>query len=250
MLTSAGRHGDSERRDELRVSANLLKPVKQSELFDTIVTVLGVNHTESDDSSGSADSQTANQGLRVLLAEDNLVNQKLAIGLLKKMGHTVTLAENGSEAMKAYRDNHQEIDVVLMDVQMPIMDGFGATAAIREFENKAGTKTPIIAMTAHAMTGDRERCLEAGMDEYLSKPIRGKQIAEMFVRLKLDAPHGDSDQQPGETTQTNLPQPMSSTRPLVDWDLALESVAGDRSCLLYTSPSPRDLSTSRMPSSA
>ena len=231
MLTSAGRQGDSERRDELQVAANLLKPVKQSELFDTIVNVLGVNHTETGESDRSGNSQSSARGLRVLLAEDNLVNQKLAIGLLKKMGHTVTLAENGSEATKAYRENHKEFDVVLMDVQMPIMDGFGATAAIREFEDKVGTKTPIIAMTAHAMTGDRERCLEAGMDEYLSKPIRGTQIAEMFVRLKLHAPQSDNRQQLEASTETDPPQVAASTTTLVDWNLALESVAGDRSLL-------------------
>ncbi len=119
--------------------------------------------------------------LQVLLAEDSLVNQKLAVGLLEKHGHTVVVANDGREAVAALETRN--FDLVLMDVQMPEMDGFEATAAIRAREQQTGTHIPIIAMTAHAMKGDRERCLEAGMDDYVAKPIRAKQLFETIEAL-------------------------------------------------------------------
>ena len=119
--------------------------------------------------------------LRVLLAEDSVVNQKLAIGLLEKHGHTVVVAANGKEAIAALTS--QEFDVVLMDVEMPEMDGLEATAVIRVQEKQTGEHIPIVAMTAHAMKGDRERCLEAGMDEYVSKPIRAQQLFETLASV-------------------------------------------------------------------
>ncbi|MCP4513265.1 MAG: response regulator, partial [Fuerstiella sp.] len=182
MLTSSGRPGDGDRRQRLGVDAHLLKPVKQSELFDSIVTVLGVTDVEKDAISEEAEDVThATTGLAVLLAEDNLVNQTLATGVLKNQGHTVTLARNGREAVDIYADG--SFDVILMDVQMPILDGLAATAEIRKLQRQSGPMTPIIAMTAHAMKGDRERCIEGGMDEYLSKPIRAKQLAEMLAKV-------------------------------------------------------------------
>ncbi|MEQ9408638.1 MAG: PAS domain-containing protein [Fuerstiella sp.] len=257
MLTSAGRPGDAGRRQTLRVADHLLKPVKQSELFDCIVSVLGV--TDEDDIGEKPDPATKAaglSGLKVLLAEDNLVNQRLAIGLLTKQGHDVTVANNGAEALRTYQQD--VFDVVLMDVQMPEMDGLAATAAIREYERQVGRKTPIIAMTAHAMKGDRERCLEAGMDQYLSKPIRGNQIAEMFVRLQLK-PGGHGAVQTEDTTATSTAtatvegeagaavgteaatesdaaagtdaECVQDSGPLVDWNEALESVDHDRQLL-------------------
>jgi two-component system sensor histidine kinase/response regulator len=116
--------------------------------------------------------------LRVLLAEDNAVNRKLAVRILEKHGHRVTVAVNGREAMEALvRD---QFDAILMDVQMPEMDGFEATAAIRRSERGSGRHIPIVAMTAHAMKGDREQCLQSGMDAYLSKPIRGQELLDIL----------------------------------------------------------------------
>jgi two-component system sensor histidine kinase/response regulator len=112
--------------------------------------------------------------LRVLIAEDNLVNQRLAMPLLEKRGHQVTVAGNGHEAVAAAKKIM--FDLVLMDLQMPEMDGFEATAALREREKEAGIHLPVIALTAHALKGDRERCLEAGMDGYLTKPIRPQEL--------------------------------------------------------------------------
>jgi CheY-like chemotaxis protein len=133
------------------------------------------------------------------VAEDSVVNQKLAVGLLEKHGHVVTLANNGKEAVTA-RTSH-EFDVVLMDVEMPEMDGLEATATIRSWEKSKGQHVPIIAMTAHAMKGHRKICIEAGMDDYLSKPIRAQ---ELFDKLRnvAAASHNAEDGQSGESDVT------------------------------------------------
>jgi len=160
----------------------LEKPVKQSELFDAIVTVLDKEqHLAPRKTVGEAVKPTQ-RPLRVLLAEDHIVNQELAMGILDLAGHVTTLARNGKEAVDAL--SYQQFDVVLMDVQMPEMDGFQATAIIRERERETGGHIPIIAMTAHAMTGYREKCLAAGMDEYLSKPVRATQLLEVLGRIE------------------------------------------------------------------
>jgi len=124
--------------------------------------------------------------MRVLLAEDNVINQKLAARLLEKHGHHVTVTSNGREALAAL--DREDFDAVLMDVQMPEMDGFEATAAIRARELKTGRHLPIIAMTAHAMQGDRERCLAAGMDDYISKPIKIQQLTDVLEKFSVAAP--------------------------------------------------------------
>jgi two-component system, sensor histidine kinase and response regulator len=126
-------------------------------------------------------AQPSARSLSVLIAEDNQVNQRVAAAILQKLGHRVTLAVNGSEAITKWREG--EFDLVLMDVQMPEVDGFDATRAIRRDERSRGTRTPIIAMTAHAMTGDRERCLEAGMDDYVSKPVRKEALDAAIARV-------------------------------------------------------------------
>jgi two-component system sensor histidine kinase/response regulator len=185
MLTSAGFRGDAARCRELGIKGYLTKPNKRSELLEAIKAVLGPQTgTETSPSVVTVHSLRENRSrLRILLAEDNRVNRALAVRLLEKRGHEVAVAGNGKAALEALQA--QEFDVILMDVQMPEMDGLQATAAIREGEIKNGKHIPIIAMTAHAMTGDKERCLEAGMDDYITKPIRPEQLVDMVERYSL-----------------------------------------------------------------
>jgi two-component system, sensor histidine kinase and response regulator len=181
LLTSGDIAEDRRRCQELRVSGYLLKPVKQSELFDSLITALseegGLVVSPVGDGILTAPSLPP---LRVLLAEDSTVNQKLATVLLELQGHTVALAKNGREALDLLRTT--SFDLILMDVQMPELDGLEATRQIRGQESE-GEHLPIIAMTAHAMKGDRERCLEAGMDDYLAKPIRAQELQDVLVRV-------------------------------------------------------------------
>jgi CheY-like chemotaxis protein len=185
LLTSGARPVDVQRCGQLQVAAHLMKPVKQSELFDAIGMALGVA-VRSDEEATALEGKRAPQlpPLQVLLAEDSLVNQKLAIGLLEKHGHSVVVANHGKEAIAKLAS--QQFDVVLMDVEMPEMDGLETTAVIRTREQQTGEHIPIIAMTAHALKGDRERCLEAGMDEYLSKPIRAVTLFEILESVLRD----------------------------------------------------------------
>jgi signal transduction histidine kinase/DNA-binding response OmpR family regulator len=182
MLTSAGHRGDAVRCQELGVAAYLLKPIRQSELREAIARVLGASEQKgvipliTRYSLGDAVEPTA--VLRVLIAEDNAVNQRLASRMLEKRGHRVTVTGNGLEAVEALANRN--FDLVLMDIQMPEMDGYEATAEIRRREERDGTHLPIIALTANAMKGDRERCLAAGMDGYLSKPITPQELDELL----------------------------------------------------------------------
>ena len=182
MLTSAGHRGDALRCQELGVAAYLLKPIRQSELREAIARVLGASEQKgvipliTRYSLGDALDPMA--VLRVLVAEDNAVNQRLAARMLEKRGHRVTVTANGLEAVEALANRN--FDLVLMDIQMPEMDGFEATAVIRQREERDGTHMPIIALTANAMKGDRERCLAVGMDGYLSKPIVPQELDELL----------------------------------------------------------------------
>jgi two-component system sensor histidine kinase/response regulator len=182
MLTSAGHQGDAARCKELGVAAYLLKPIRQSELREAIGRVLGADKPEGAipliTRYSLQDAREPGSSLRVLLAEDNRVNQRLVVRLLEKRGHRVAVAANGLEALAALKK--ETFDLVLMDVQMPEMDGMEATAAIREEEKASGEHQPIIALTAHAMKGDREKCLSAGMDAYLTKPIRPQELDEVL----------------------------------------------------------------------
>ena len=192
MLTSAGHRGDAARCQELGVAGYLLKPIRQAELREAIARVLAEKERETESRLVTRYSVqgagVADASLCVLLAEDNAVNQKLATRLLEKRGHRVKVASNGKEALEALRN--EKFDLVLMDVQMPEMDGFEATAAIREKEKGSLERQPVIALTAHAMKGDREKCLAAGMDGYLTKPIRPQELDEllrMYVMRKMEA---------------------------------------------------------------
>ncbi len=185
MLTSGGFRGDAARCRELGIQGYLTKPIKRSDLLEGIKVVLGSqSEAEASASLVTLHSLRESRGrLRILLAEDNRVNQLLAVRLLEKRGHEVAVAGNGEEALEAL--DKQAFDLVLMDVQMPEMDGLQATAAIRKGEMKSGKHIPIIAMTAHAMAGDKERCLEAGMDDYITKPIRPEQLGDVLKRYSL-----------------------------------------------------------------
>jgi PAS domain S-box-containing protein len=221
MLTSAGQPDDVERCRQLGVRAYLTKPVRQSELLDTILATLGGSplHTRL----SAAEEPTDPSGpLHILVAEDNSVNQKLALALLKKRGHTVEIAVTGREAVEAV--GRQAFDVVLMDVQMPEMDGMEATAEIRRQERQKGGRVPIIAMTAHAMKGDRERCLEAGMDGYVSKPI---QTHELFSAIAALVPTRLRD---APARRGGLPA-ASENGAIVDEAETLARVGGDRELL-------------------
>jgi PAS domain S-box-containing protein len=182
ILTSMGQRGDAARLEALGCSGYLLKPVKQQMLFDAVVAVLGrkeEEHTPSLITRHMLAEQRKND-LRVLLAEDNPINQKLAIVLLQKSGYSVDSVETGAQAFERVKANRYS--AVLMDVQMPDMDGLEATHHIREWEKGSGRRIPIIAMTAHAMAGDRDRCLAAGMDDYVTKPLEPRVLFNALDR--------------------------------------------------------------------
>jgi CheY-like chemotaxis protein len=160
-----------------------MKPVGEAELLDAILTVVGMT-SDSPERRHVVTRHSLRESrrkLRVLLVEDNAVNQLVAARLLGKRGHTVVIAGNGKEALAALDERGSVgFDLILMDVQMPEMDGFEATKVVRTREQSSGQHLPIIAMTAHAMKGDKERCLAAGMDRYVSKPI---QVEELFAAI-------------------------------------------------------------------
>ena len=182
MITSGGRKSEIARCREVGLDSYLIKPIKQSELVGALLKTLGgINGKPQEPGSNDMIHGPGTRGLRILLAEDNYVNQQLALGLLKKRGHRVAVAGNGQEAVEALEK--ERFDLVLMDVQMPVMGGIEATAVIRAKEDQNGGHVPIIAVTAHAMDGDRERCIEAGMDGYVSKPIRAQRLDEAIESL-------------------------------------------------------------------
>ena len=175
MLTSADQLGDATLCRELGISAYLVKPVRQSDLLDTICKSMQQVSPELGEITATRNAQHSRPGpSRVLVAEDNRVNQALARRLLEKRGYAVSVVGDGLAALAAL--DQERFDIVLMDVQMPHMDGFEATAAIRQLERETRNRVPIVAMTAHALKGDQERCLAAGMDAYISKPIRQEEL--------------------------------------------------------------------------
>jgi CheY-like chemotaxis protein/HPt (histidine-containing phosphotransfer) domain-containing protein len=195
----------------------MTKPLVQSELQEVLVSLIG-SAAEDEAVAGSTDDLDIRElpALKVLLVEDGVINQRVALGFLTARGHTVIIANNGREAIEAHA--RDRFDAVLMDVQMPELDGFEATAIIRKNELHLGRRTPIIAMTAAAMKGDRERCLEAGMDSYIAKPISAR---DLFAALRNLAPailaNRESDQ----------PVPAGEDGPS-----ASESRAGDEAVML------------------
>jgi PAS domain S-box-containing protein len=219
MLSSADRNGDAAKCRTLGVSSYLTKPVRQSTLFDAIVSAVATsvwNQHAAPVEIPKTNTETS-RPLKLLLAEDNAVNQRLAARILEKRGHKVTVANNGVEAVEAIKRG--KFDLVLMDVQMPEMDGLEATAAIRELELTTKEHIPIVALTAHAMKGDRERCLDAGMDFYVSKPIQPQELIEV-----IDSLTQNYEDEPSQETLEEIE--------VFDSHAALDRVEGDQELLL------------------
>lgn len=221
LLSSDVHRGDLQRCKDLGVAAHILKPVKQSELFEAVACALG-SGAESRLDAKFMESSVLTAPLRILLAEDNLVNQKLAVALLTPLGHKVTVVNNGRDAVDL--SARQDFDVVLMDVQMPEMSGPDAATAIRDREIVRGGHLPIVAMTAHALQGDRERCLASGMDDYVSKPIRVEKLYEALRRVSVTP-------QPGASAPASTVTDDRDASP-IDQDIAMKNVNGDRALLV------------------
>jgi CheY-like chemotaxis protein len=175
VLSSVGWQVSSDQCEELGISVYLTKPVTAPTLFDAILRVLGSSSVvPADPASAPAPHPVPSTGLTILVVEDDSTNRILATNILRRNGYRVVIAKDGVEALE--KVSLDSFDLILMDVQMPNMSGLEATAAIRKLEEASGLHTPILALTAHAMEGDRERCIEAGMDDYLSKPIHASHL--------------------------------------------------------------------------
>ena len=215
LLSSADRAEYSARSSSLGIARSLLKPVKQSDLLEAISAAIAVAPSVETSRRGEVpmDEPVVVERCRVLLAEDGVINQQVAVRLLEERGHSVEVVNNGRAAVE--RVAEQPFDVVLMDVQMPEMDGIEATAAIRRAEAQTGGHIPIIAMTAHAMKGDRDRFLAAGMDGYVAKPVRPH---ELYAAVEGGGPNAEA----GLSAPADVP---------FEWDAALENVGGDEAML-------------------
>ncbi len=242
VLTSIGQRGDAPHMEALGCSGYLLKPVRQQMLYEALVAVLGrkeevgppiiTRHLLSE-------QKRSNQ--RILLAEDNPINQKLAVILLNKAGYSVDAVENGLQVVEKAKEGLYH--AILMDVQMPELDGFDATQRIREWETSRHQHIPIIAMTAHAMKGDREKCLEAGMDDYVSKPLEIRILLGVIDRWLQPSAAEAQSVQPEETFPTIIPiivtpaetSSLSAEELPMDFERALERFGGDKPFLLEMS---------------
>jgi signal transduction histidine kinase/DNA-binding response OmpR family regulator len=239
MLTSAGQRGDAARCRKLGITAYLIKPIRHWELLEAILAALGMGSRE-----GAQTPLITRHWLRekrprlhLLLAEDNSVNRQLAAHLLFKRGHTVVAVQNGQESLAALKK--EPFDAILMDVQMPEMDGLTATRLIRENERMTGRHIPIIAMTAHAMRGDREKCLAAGMDSYVPKPINPEEFYAVIESLV-----------PGSGVPAEAKSELESPAAVVDMNALLIRVEGDKDLLaqmaeLFLEECPQSLCTIR-----
>jgi len=214
MLSSDRMHDDVARCHELCFTTHLIKPIKQAKLLEAVVTALGLSPEVKKQPEQSIPAAAVGPRSHILLAEDNLAAQLVGKKTLEKIGHTVQVASNGVEVLQML--DQAEFDLVLMDVEMPHMDGLEATRAIREQEAKSGRHIPILAVTAYATREDQQRCLEAGVDSYLSKPVSPDKLGAALERLL--PPGGERDAERDAT-------------PVVDLDGALEAVAGDRELL-------------------
>ncbi len=220
LLTSGRRTNTVSAKDRAAIDDQLIKPVKEKDLIHAISIVLDIEGESTTVDKGKLNNQPSSGQLKILLAEDNIVNQKLAVALMHKNGHKISVVENGLLAVEKYK--RETYDLILMDVQMPVMDGMQATRNIRQIESKKGTRIPIIALTAHANNTVRERCLAAGMDEYVTKPIRANELYRIVAQLT-----GNSGINP-----PIVEEKKSQVGRFVDWNQAFETVGGDRQLLV------------------
>ena len=190
MIASAGRRGDADKLKQIGFQGFLTKPVKKAQVLDCIRTVLNPEHGNTlvtrytlKEMRYKSDRPDAASSRHILLVEDNKINQKVVTKMLDTLGHKVSLAENGQEAVQAVKDHFEVFDLVLMDNQMPVMGGEEACRRIRTMEQNSPFHTPIIALTANAMKGDREKFLSAGMDGYLSKPVKKEDLARTLAEI-------------------------------------------------------------------
>ncbi len=246
MISSGSSPVDAELCQKHGIGRFMTKPVIASELLNEVLHQFGKHPTAKPAHPTTIPTAAHVHPRRVLLVEDNEINRRVAVGLIRSRGHQVVLAENGQEAVNALAD--QEFDVVLMDMQMPVMDGYEATAAIRQREHQTGGHIPIVAMTAEALKGDRERCLAAGMDDYVAKPIAPAEMyraIERFPALCLpdDAGQRNAHNDDAHTRETNLeprgPEfpsdaetPDTGTQPAIDWNVAKARLAGGPDMLI------------------
>jgi len=234
LMTSIGKRGDAKRLEKIGFVGYLTKPVKQSQLYDCLVTVSGLRNEAALEQPMSIFTrhtifEKQQRTTRILLAEDNITNQKVALSTLNRFGYSADVVKNGKEAVEALKNN--PYDIVLMDCQMPGMDGYEATDEIRKWEKKGknGSKrVPIIAMTAHALKGDREKCLNAGMDDYIAKPIHPRKLCNVIEKW-LNEPGGSHE---AKIVLEPLPQHVIFDknsfldRLFGDEDLAIEIIKG------------------------
>jgi PAS domain S-box-containing protein len=229
LITSAGRHGDTELIQKFNIHGYLLKPVKQREFFLTMVSVLSANpqsRVTTEHSICPQPEERPRQTLHVLLAEDNPINRKLMLALLIKRGCEVTAVEDGLEALQLHKARN--FDLIFMDVQMPGMDGFRATELIRQHEQTTGQHVAIVAMTANALKGDREQCLAVGMDDYLSKPIQRNELNDILDKYRCYALAAAPSQPPIPSSE---PQTAIIPKIIFNYEAALNRTDGDKELL-------------------
>lgn len=236
VIRLAAEDGDGElvRSDAMQTNSCLHKPVIDAELVAALMrckrqlTSMSLVGQTSDDSNSGAKS------LRILMAEDGIANQKVALGLLQQLKHEVVIASNGEEAVELFTE--EKFDVVLMDIQMPVLNGFEATRKIRDIEAVRGTHIPVIAMTAHAMKGDRARCMQAGMDDYLAKPVRKRELHRMLLEYSGDEFQWDAGKRARKAEASEVADAADQrtgkgTDPdaslVVDWNAAYANSADD-----------------------
>ena len=223
MLSSSAQGGESVRCRQIGIAAYLTKPVRPSELLDAILSALATaDRTHALSPTARRPVRAGRTGMKILLAEDNATNRILATRLLEKHGHTIVVAENGRQAIEIFE--RQKVDVALMDLQMPEMDGLEAIHAIREKERTAGGHLPIIALTAHAMKGDRERCLEAGADEYVTKPIRTQELFAALERVRKASDTRPAETLPPGAEPSTAPHEITSATANVDDENVSEEI--------------------------